>query len=35
MHRSGPGKTNWIMGAKRISGPYYPTAGAIVEAFNA
>lgn len=27
-------KTNWIMGAKRIAGPYYPTAGTIADVFN-
>jgi TRAP transporter TAXI family solute receptor len=32
--QAGPEKTSLIMGAKRISGPYYPTAGAIAEAFN-
>jgi hypothetical protein len=32
--QAGPGKTNLIMGAKRISGPCYPAAGRIADAFN-
>ena len=32
--QAGPEKTNLILGAKRIAGPYYPSAGAIADGFN-